>query len=241
MTGRDADGMALYSHVFDDKGRKITVKFKLDEPRSELAFPTEHESQLESSPRRHNEAQSTLGPQCEQQSESRAKPYVKQQPEKEEDALQLKSQSERQPEPLPEQVKCGSESTSSQVLPARNELQSPHTETQTKLGSQKCEEESKPQPVPSSEAQPGIKDALQLKLQSEAQPDPRYEQIRHAAKEAVKIESICDRLGDLVTYLEGLLEIGDVEKDVSHSSLKPDYRPIMNTHRSTRQRSLAFP
>lgn len=233
--------MALYGHVFDDKGRKITVKFKLDEPRSELAFPTKHESQLESSPRRHNEARSTLGPQCEQQSESRAKPYVKQQPEKEEDTLQLKSQSERQPEPLPEQVKCGSESTSGQVLPARNELQSPHTETQTKLGSQKCEEESKPQPVPSSEAQPGIKDALQLKLQSEAQPDPRYEQIRHAAKEAMKIESIHDRLGDSVTYLEGLLEIGDVEKDVSHSSLKPDYRPIMNTHRSTHQRSLAFP
>ena len=138
-------------------------------------------------------------------------------------------------------MKCGSESTSSQVLPARNKLQSPYTKTQTKLGSQKCEEESKPQPVPSSEAQPGIKDALQLKLQSEAQPDPCYEQIRHAAKEAVKIESIRDCLGDSVTYLEGLLEIGDVEKDVSHSSLKPDYRLIMNTHRSTRQRSLAFP
>ena len=82
---------------------------------------------------------------------------------------------------------------------------------------------------------------MQLKLQSEAQPDPRYEQIRHAVKEAVKIESIHDRLGDSVTYLEGLLEIGDVEKDVSHSSLKPDYQPIMNTHRSTHQQSLAFP
>ena len=43
-----------------------------------------------SSPRRHNEAQSTLGPQYEQQSELQAKPYVKQQSEKEEDALQLK-------------------------------------------------------------------------------------------------------------------------------------------------------
>ena len=138
-------------------------------------------------------------------------------------------------------MKCGSESTSGQVLPAGNELQSPHTETQTKLGSQKCEEESKPQPVPSSESQPGIKDALQLKLQSEAQPDKHYEQIRHDAKEAVKIKSICDRLGDSVTYLEGLLEIGDVEKDVSHSSLKPNYQPIMNTHRSTCRRSLAFP
>ena len=102
VTGRDADGMALYGHIFDDKGCKIMVKFKLDEPRSELVFPTEHELQLESLPRRHNKARSTLGPQCEQQSESWAKPYVKQQPEKEEDALQLKSQSKWQPELLPE-------------------------------------------------------------------------------------------------------------------------------------------
>ena len=115
------------------------------------------------------------------------------------------------------------ESTSGQVLPAGNKLQSPYTKTQTKLELQKCEEESKPQPVPSSEAQPGIKDALQLKLQSKAQPDPRYEQIRHAAKEAVKIESIRDHLGDSVTYLEGLLEIGDVKKDISHLSLKPNH------------------
>ena len=233
MTEHDVDGTTW--HVFQDKGRKIMVKFNLDEPRREPAFPEEPESQLKSSPERHNGARTTLGPQCE---EEQSKPQSVPCPEaqsKIEDALQLKSQSERQPEPLSEQVKCGSESTSGQVLPAGNELQSPHTETQTKLGSQKCEEESKPQPVPSSEAQPGIKDTLQLKLQSKAQPDPHYEQIRHAAKEAVKIESIHDHLGDSVTYLEGLLEIGDVKKDVSHSSLKPDYQLIMNTHRSTHQ------
>ena len=217
---RDADGTTW--HAFEDKGCKIMVKFNLDESRCESALPEELESQQEFLLEQRTETQTGLSPQCEQQS-------------------QPQSESEPQPEPFPEQVKCGLESTSSQVLPARNKLQSPHTKTQSKLGSQKCEEESKPQPVPSSEAQPGIKDALQLKLQSEAQPDPRYEQIRHAAKEAVKIESICDRLGDSVTYLEGLLEIGDVEKDVSHSSLKPDYRPIMNTHRSTHRRSLAFP
>ena len=226
MTERDADGTGttLYDHVFEDKGRKITVKFKLDESSSELAFPTEHESQLESSPKRHNETRTTLGPQCDEQSESRAKPYPEPQPEIE-DALQLKSQSERQPEPLPEQVKCGLGSTSGPVLPAgHDEPQSPPTETQTQTepGSQKCEEESKLQPVPSSEAQPEIEGALQLKSHSETQPDPHYEQIKNTVKEAVKIESIRDRLGASVTYLEGLLEIGDVVKDVSHSSLKPD-------------------
>ena len=53
---------------------------------------------------------------------------------------------------------------------------------------------------------------------SEPQPDPLHgqiKQIQHVAEEAVEIESIRDRLGDSVTYLDGLLKIGDVVKDVS--------------------------
>ena len=42
--------------------------------------------------------------------------------------------------------------------------------------------------------------------------------VNQAVKEVVEIKSACDRLGVSVTYLQGLLEIGDVEKDVSHSS-----------------------
>ena len=62
---------------------------------------------------------------------------------------------------------------------------------------------------------------LQLKSQPETHPDPLHErakQITHAAGEAVKIKSIHDRLGDSVTYLEGLLTIGDMVKDVSRQS-----------------------
>ena len=71
--------------------------------------------------------------------------------------------------------------------------------------------------------------------------ETQLSRVNQAVKEVVEIKSACDRLGVSVTYLQGLLEIGDVEKDMSHSSLKPDYRLIMNTHRSTRRWSLAFP
>ena len=131
---RDADGTTLYGHVFEDKGRKITVKFNLDESRPGPVLPAEPESQ--SPPKGHIETQ---------------------------------------PEP----------------------------------------EQSKPQSVPSSEAQSKIEDTLQPESQLETQPDPPHEQIKHAAKEAVKINNIRDRLGNSVTYLEGLLKIGDVVKDVS--------------------------
>ena len=137
------DGPTLYGHVFEDEGCKITVNFNLDGLRSEPALPTEPESQLESTPKKHNETRTTLGSRCEEQSESQLKP--------------------------------------------------------------------------SPEAQPGIWDALQPNSQPETQPDPLHEEVKHAAKEAVKIESIRDRLGASVTYFEGLLEIGDVLKDVSCS------------------------
>ena len=42
-------------------------------------------------------------------------------------------------------------------------------------------------------------------------------QVNQAAKEAEKIESIRDRLGASVAYLEGLLRFGDLVKDVSRS------------------------
>ena len=102
--------------------------------------------------------------------------------------------------------------------PQRGSQSEPYPEPQPRI-----EDAPNPQSVPSSETQSGIKDALQLKSQSETQPDPRYEQIKHGAKEAEEIKSIHDRLGASITYLEGLLEIGDVVKDVSHSSLKPDH------------------
>ena len=137
MTKHDVDGTTW--HVFEDKGRKIMVKFDLDESRFEPTLPAEPESQLESSPKRDNETRT--GPQCEEQSGSQTKPYPEEQLE--------------------------------------------------------------------------IEDALQPKSQPETQPDPLHEEVKHAAKEAVKIESIRDRLGASVTYFEGLLEIGDVLKDVS--------------------------
>ena len=217
VTKRDVDGTTW--HVFEDKGRKIIVKFNLDESRCEPALPAhpEPESRLEFPLEQRTEAQTELGLQCEQQSKPQSEPYLEPQP-KLEDVLQPKSQFETQPERLPEQVKrAAEESRSGLALPAEPESQSPpegHTQTQTGLEPQ-CEEQSKPQSVSSSEAQLEIKDSLQHKSQPKTQPDPLHEQIKHAAEEAVKIKSIRDRLGDSVTYLNGLLKIGDVVKDVS--------------------------
>ena len=220
VTEHDADGTTW--HVFEEKGRKIMVKFDLDESRRELALPEEPESQLESPPKPLTETQTEQGPQCEQQSKPQSEPCPEAQPEIE-DALQPKSQSEPQPEPLPEQVKCAAQETRSDpVLPAEPEPQSPpkgHTETHTELESQ-CEEQSKPQSVPSSEAQPEIEDTLQHKSHPETQLelDPLHVELNNAAKEADKVESIRDRLGVSVTFLKGLLKIGNVAKDVSRSS-----------------------
>ena len=50
-----------------------------------------------------------------------------------------------------------------------------------------------------------------------AVPESQLSQVKRAAEEVVEIKSIRDRLGASVTYLEGLLGIGDVVKDVSRS------------------------
>ena len=223
MIEHDADGTTLYGHVFEDKGRKITVKFKLDEPRREPALPEEPESQQEFLLERHTETQTGLSPQCEQQS-------------------QPQSESEPQPEPFPEVKRGSEESRSGPVLPAKHEPQSQpkgQTETLTEPRPQ-CEEQSRPQPVPSSEAQPGIEDPLQTKSQPPAQPDPLTEQLKRVAKEAKNIKSIRDRLGDSVTYLEGLLTIGDMVKDVSCPS---QTRPTLTDYKYSRRSilPLAFP
>ena len=113
------------------------------------------------------------------------------------------------------------ESRREPVLPVESELQlelqpKRHTETQT-------EQASRPerQPERHSEPYPGAQveteDVPQSKPQPKTQPDPIHEQIKHVAEEAMKIESIRGHLGASVTYLDGLLNIGDVLKDVSHS------------------------
>ena len=50
-----------------------------------------------------------------------------------------------------------------------------------------------------------------------AEPESQLSRVKRAAEEVVEIKSIRDRLGASVTYLEGLLGIGDVVKDVSRS------------------------
>ena len=144
VTKRGADGRTVYNYVFEDKGRKIMVKFDiLGRSRYEPALPSEPESQLESPSERHNE-------------------------------------------------------------------------TQTELGLE-CEEQSKSQSAPSSKAQPKLEGILQHMPQPETQLEPNslHEELNNAAKEAVKVESVRDRLGVSVTFLEGLLKIGDMAKDVS--------------------------
>ena len=85
------------------------------------------------------------------------------------------------------------------------------------------------------ETQPEIEDALQ----AETQLDPLHEEIIHAVEEVEKIKSVRDRLGNPVTYLDGLLKISDALKDVSHSF---QTRPPADYKRSCRSiRSLAFP
>ena len=107
------------------------------------------------------------------------------------------------------------------ALPSEPEsqLESPperHNETQTELGPE-CEEQSKSQSAPSSKAQPKLEGILQHMSQPETQLEPNslHEELNNAAKEAVKVESVRDRLGVSVTFLEGLLKIGDMAKDVS--------------------------
>ena len=51
-----------------------------------------------------------------------------------------------------------------------------------------------------------------------AEPEPQLSRVKRTAEEVVEIKSIRDRLGVSVTYLEGLLGISDVVKDVSHPS-----------------------
>ena len=140
-TKRDTDGTTW--HVFENKGRKIMVKFDLDESRCGPARPAEPESQPELPPKRHTETHTELEP--------------------------------------------------------------------------RCEEQSKSQSAPSSKAQPKIEGILQHMSQPEIQlePNPLHKELDNAAKEAVKVESVRDRLGVSVTFLKGLLKIGDMVKDVS--------------------------
>ena len=134
------------------------------------------------------------------------------------------------------------ESRCEPVLPAEPEPQSQlkHTETQTERGLQR-EEQFNPQSVPSSEAHTQIEDVLQLQPQPKTQSDSLHEQIKqinHVAGEAVKIETIRGRLGASVTYLEELLKIGDVLKDVSRLFQTRPPTDHKYSRRSTR--SLAF-
>ena len=81
-----------------------------------------------------------------------------------------------------------------------------------------------------------------LPEEPETQPDPLHEQIEqitHVAGEAMKIESIRDRLGASVTYLEELLKMGDVLKDVSRLFQTRPPTDHKYSRRSTR--SSAFP
>ena len=135
------------------------------------------------------------------------------------------------------------ESRCEPALPAEPESQPEfppkrHTETQTELEPQ-CEGQSKPQSVPSSEAQHEIEVTLQSNSQLETHPDPPHEGVKNAAEEAGKIKSIRDRLGDSVTYLEELLKIGDVVKDVSRLfQIRP---PTVHEFSRRSTRSSAFP
>ena len=50
-----------------------------------------------------------------------------------------------------------------------------------------------------------------------AESESQLSQVKRAAEEVVKIKSARDRLGVSVTYLEGLLTIGDMVTDVRRS------------------------
>ena len=66
----------------------------------------------------------------------------------------------------------------------------------------------------------GHKIMLKFNISHGPRPEPGSQlksRVRRAAKEVVEIKSIRDRLGVSVTYLGGLLKIGDVLKDVRRS------------------------
>ena len=126
-----------------------------------------------------------------------------------------------------------------QVLPAETESQlepapERHPKIQSELGST-FERRSMLQSEYFPETQPEIEDALQ----PETQLDPLHEEIIHAVEEVEKIKSVRDRLGNSVTYLDGLLKISDALKDVSHSFQTRPPADYKCSCRSTR--SLAFP
>ena len=86
----------------------------------------------------------------------------------------------------------------------------PEPEIQSKL-------QPKPHYEPHLEPQAKTQAASQADSQVEPQPDPLTESVKRAVEEVVKVKSVRDRLGDSITYLEGLLSLGDVVKDVSLS------------------------
>ena len=71
------------------------------------------------------------------------------------------------------------------------------------------EVQSRPEPQPNRqhESEP----------QPETQSDSLTELVQHATEDTVEIKSICDRLGSSLIYLEHVLSLGDIVKDVSHS------------------------
>ena len=50
-----------------------------------------------------------------------------------------------------------------------------------------------------------------------AEPEPQLSRIKRTAEEVVEIKSVRDRLGVSIAYLQGLLGISDLAKDVRRS------------------------
>ena len=67
--------------------------------------------------------------------------------------------------------------------------------------------------------EPELEVQPRLEPQPDRQPesDSLTELVQHAAEDAVEIKSIRDRLGSSLIYLEHVLPLGDIVKDVSRS------------------------
>ena len=63
----------------------------------------------------------------------------------------------------------------------------------------------------------GVLDGPRRDQMLPAESESQLSQVKRAAEEVVKIKSARDRLGVSVTYLEGLLTIGDMVTDVRRS------------------------
>ena len=83
----------------------------------------------------------------------------------------------------------------------------------------------KNQSEPRSESQLGLQSKPKMQPLPEAQPGPQpkpkthsetHTLVHYAAEDVVEIKSIRDRLGSSLIYLERVLSLGDIVKDVSH-------------------------